>query len=224
MLRMFGFVLRHIVSGCFLSAVPFDNYRLPAQSSRYITYQWEMSVLTMFEDQWKSLFGRSSTAYSKFCLHTGLTLRSVYIINDVTNDVIRVSWVKNNSWILSKINKLFVVLDVIRYNYHCIIRANSARGEIFYNADIEGSIDRTAHYSVRRFCYISSLKQFWQECITDGWCKEILGYKQLYYLIQSLSVRGQANSTFYPLLEDISQWYGTHQQQVCRARSLHKWD
>ena len=60
----------------------------------------------------------------------------------------------------SKINKLLVVLDVIRYNYHCIIRANSARGEIFYNADIEGSIDRTAHYSVRRFCYISSLKQF----------------------------------------------------------------
>ena len=81
--------MAHIVSGCFLSAVPFDNYRLPAQSSRYITYQWEMSVLTMFEDQWKSLFGRSSTAYSKFCLHTGLTLRSVYIINDVTNDVIR---------------------------------------------------------------------------------------------------------------------------------------
>ena len=188
--------MAHIVSGCFLSAVPFDNYRLPAQSSRYITYQWEMSVLTMFEDQWKSLFGRSSTAYSKFCLHTGLTLRSVYIINDVTNDVIRVSWVKNDSWIWVKINKLLVVLDVIRYNYHCIIRANSARGEIFYNADIEGSIDRTAHYSVRRFCYISSLKQFWQECITDGWCKEILDYKQLCYLIRSLSVRGQANSTF----------------------------
>ena len=92
----------HIVSGCFLSAVPFDNYRLPAQSSRYITYQWEMSVLTMFEDQWKSLFGRSSTAYSKFCLHTGLTLRSVYVINDVTNDVIREKEFKNNSWILSK--------------------------------------------------------------------------------------------------------------------------
>lgn len=161
---MLGFVLWHIVSGCFLSAVPFDNYRLPAQSSRYITYQWEMSVLTMFEDQWKSLFGRSSTAYSKFCLHTGLTLRSVYIINDVTNDVIREKEFKNNSWIWVKVNKLFVVLDVIRYNYHCIIRANSARGEIFYNADIEGSIDRTTHYSV---WFISSLKQFWQNVVSQ---------------------------------------------------------
>ena len=186
--------MAHIVSGCFLSAVPFDNYRLPAQSSRYITYQWEMSVLTMFEDQWKSLYERSSTAYSKICLHTVLVLRSVNVIKDVTDDVIRVSWVKNDSWIWVKINKLLVVLDVIRYNYHCIIRANSARGEIFYNADIEGSIDGTTHYSV---WFISSLKQFWQEqYIGDGWFKEILGYKQLCYLIRSLSVRGQANSTF----------------------------
>ena len=176
----------------------------------------------MFEDQWKSLFGRSSTAYSKFCLHTGLTLRSVYIINDVTNDVIRVSWVKNNSWILSKINKLLVVLDVIRYNYHCIIRANSARGEIFYNADIEGSIDRTTHYSV---WFISSLKQFWQNVVSET------VDAQKYLITNSCIISSdhfqfevRQIQHFYPLLEDISQWYGTHQQQVCRARSLLKWD
>ena len=58
-----------------------------------------MSVLTIFEDQWGSLFGRGSTACSKFCLHTGFILSSVYVINDVTDDVIRVSGVKNDGLI-----------------------------------------------------------------------------------------------------------------------------
>ena len=155
----------HIISGCFLSAVPFDNYRLPAQSSRYITYQWEMSVLTMFEDQWKSLYERSSTASSKICLHTVLVLRSVNVIKDVTDDVIRVSWVKKDSWIGVKNQQVIggfgrnkIQLPLYYTCKQCAWRnilQRRYRRKYWQNGALFGST----------VLFISSLKQFWQQTV-----------------------------------------------------------